>query len=441
MKNRIYILGAGMTGLSAGVISGIPIFEAGEYPGGICSSYYMLPYSKDRLHEKPEDGEVYRFEIGWGHWIFGSEGLIQKFIRNFVSLKSYQRKSSVYFPDKDLFVPYPIQNHLRYLGKEITSKAVYEILDSLNKSKNFATLSEWLEVNFVKTLCELFFYPFHKLYTTDLCTYIASQDHMRSPVNVKDIIQGKFSDVSPAGYNTTFVYPEEGLEVLARRMAERCNVNYGKKVIKIDTKEKTLYFEDGSHVGYDILISTIPLNKVIELANFSSELQSKSEPYASVLVVNIGGKKGENCPKDHWIYIPYSKTGFHRVGFYSNVDKSFVPKSVQDLDKHVSIYVEKAYIGGEKPSEEEVSELVKDIIEELIDWVWINEVEVVDPTWIDVAYTWSWVGSNWKTEAIKLLEMYGIYQVGRYGRWHFQGIADSIKEGFIAGSILKGLTL
>ena len=124
MKNRIYILGAGMTGLSAGVISGIPIFEAGDYPGGICSSYYMRPNSRNRLHEKPEDGEVYRFEIGGGHWIFGSEGLIQKFIRKFVSLKSYQRRSSVYFPDKDLFVPYPIQNHLRYLVKEINSKAL-----------------------------------------------------------------------------------------------------------------------------------------------------------------------------------------------------------------------------------------------------------------------------------------------------------------------------
>jgi len=35
-------------------------------------------------------------------------------------------------------------------------------------------------------------------------------------------------------------------------------------------------------------------------------------------------------------------------------------------------------------------------------------------------------------KALKALQECGIYQVGRYARWVFQGIADSIKEGVIA---------
>ena len=35
------------------------------------------------------------------------------------------------------------------------------------------------------------------------------------------------------------------------------------------------------------------------------------------------------------------------------------------------------------------------------------------------------------------LKSYGIYQIGRYGRWIFQGIADSIRDGFVIGSSLK----
>jgi hypothetical protein len=58
---------------------------------------------------------------------------------------------------------------------------------------------------------------------------------------------------------------------------------------------------------------------------------------------------------------------------------------------------------------------------------------VVHPTWIDVAYTWSWPGSGWTAEALRMLEDQSIYQVGRYGRWQFQGIADSIRDGFVAG--------
>ena len=39
------------------------------------------------------------------------------------------------------------------------------------------------------------------------------------------------------------------------------------------------------------------------------------------------------------------------------------------------------------------------------------------------------------------MEEHGIYQVGRYGRWIFQGIADSIKDGFFAGASFKELAL
>jgi hypothetical protein len=33
------ILGAGMTGLAAGMASGLPVLEAAAHPGGICCSY------------------------------------------------------------------------------------------------------------------------------------------------------------------------------------------------------------------------------------------------------------------------------------------------------------------------------------------------------------------------------------------------------------------
>ena len=71
-------------------------------------------------------------------------------------------------------------------------------------------------------------------------------------------------------------------------------------------------------------------------------------------------------------------------------------------------------------------------------WGYIKEVEVVDPTWINVAYTWSLPNSNWREKAMKVLEENDIYPIGRYGRWIFQGIADSIRDGFFVGSSFKG---
>ena len=61
----------------------------------------------------------------------------------------------------------------------------------------------------------------------------------------------------------------------------------------------------------------------------------------------------------------------------------------------------------------------------------------MDPNWVDVAYTWAWPGSKWSAQAISALEKHGIYQAGRYGRWTFQGVADSIREGLIAGETFR----
>jgi hypothetical protein len=79
----------------------------------------------------------------------------------------------------------------------------------------------------------------------------------------------------------------------------------------------------------------------------------------------------------------------------------------------------------------------RELVRELQDWGYIAEVDVLDHTWVNTAYTWSWPGSTWRDKALAALEAQGIFQVGRYGRWVFQGIADSIRDGFIVGSALK----
>ena len=44
------------------------------------------------------------------------------------------------------------------------------------------------------------------------------------------------------GYNVTFSYPQAGLNELASKMAERCNIHYKKQAISIDTNRKLVFF-------------------------------------------------------------------------------------------------------------------------------------------------------------------------------------------------------
>lgn len=429
MKPRVCILGAGMTGLAAAYASGIEVYEAADAPGGICSSYYIRAGDTARAHQPPRDGETYRFEIGGGHWIFGGDPLILKFISSLTPTKSYIRKSSVYL---DRLVPYPLQNHLRYLAPEQSARALREMVDAARTNHRVKTMADWLRAQFGSTLCELFFDPFHDLYTAGLFRSIAPQDGYKSPVDLALAIQGAFDGTPAVGYNATFVYPFAGLDRLAKELASRCRIHYGKRAVRVSWEEKTIYFGDGSAAAYDLLLSTLPLNHMAEMAGLV--LDELPNPAPAVLVINIGARRGAGCPQDHWVYIPRSKAGFHRVGFYSNVDTSFLPASARNNPDRVSIYVEKAYPEDSQPRDIDVKQLCQAVVGELQEWGWIGEVEVIDPTWIEVAYTWSWPDSAWRERALGALEERKIYQVGRFARWVFQGIADSIGDGLMAGA-------
>lgn len=431
--NKVIILGAGITGLSAGYISGLPVYESTKNIGGICNSYYINKYSKKRLLRRPKDDESYRFEYGGGHWIFGGDHSVIRFKKSLAAFNTYARKASVYFNEDKLHVPYPIQNHLSKLDEKISRKAFREIMTDRISKKKTATFADWLLHSFGKTLYDLFFHPFNKTYTAELFNKIAPQDSYKSPINKEEVKKGFLGKSDSAGYNATFIYPKRGLDELMRKLGRGCDITLNKHAIKIDLKNKKVHFLDKSFVRYEKIISTIPLDKMIEMT--SVKISETSHPSTSVLVLNIGAKKGADCPQDHWVYVPKSKAGFHRVGFYSNVDESFLPKSYRGGNDYVSIYVEKSYKRGTIPSKKEIDEFREKAIKELQDFKWISSVEVCDPTWIETAYTWSYPDSKWREEALNELERNGIYQVGRYGRWVFQGITDSVKDGLMAGAM------
>jgi len=433
-KNKGYILGAGVTGLSAGYASGLKIFEQNDFPGGICASYYRRPGENFLYRHEPAGHDAYRFEIGGGHWLFGATPEVCGFIRKFAKFEKYIRRSGVLFKKFDRIVPYPIQNHVYFFPEAIRKKVIREISASHSDKHEF--MQKWLKGYFGKTLCDLFFYPFHELYTSGLYKKIAPQDQYKIPVDKKLIRKG-FKGITPnVGYNSCFLYPDRGLDAMIRKMGAGCNIEYKKRLVKVDLTKKRIFFSDGDCIPYDYLVSTLPLNRMLEISGVKSGF--RAAPYTSVLVLNIAADKNKCCPSEHWLYIPKSKCGFHRVGFYSNVSESFLPQGQSKKDGMVSIYVEKSFLPWKKPSKEEISRLKHSIVRELQDWNFIGATRIVDATWIDTAYTWEYPGSRWKSEALSFLRDFDIYQAGRYGKWKFQGIAESIIDGrAVAKELLK----
>src|SRR5438445_6965850 len=96
------------------------------------------------------------------------------------------------------------------------------------------TMKEWLEANFGPILSQLFFDPFHELYTAGLYDRIAPQDAYKSPVDIRLARRGAVGTAPPVGYNVTYLYPETGLDALARAMASRADVHYGMRAVAFD---------------------------------------------------------------------------------------------------------------------------------------------------------------------------------------------------------------
>ena len=91
MTARCVVIGGGMTGLAAAMSAGAPLYEARRAPGGICTSYYMVPGTSQRLSEPRPD--AYRFEYGGGHWIFGGDPAVLALIQGLTPLRTYARQS------------------------------------------------------------------------------------------------------------------------------------------------------------------------------------------------------------------------------------------------------------------------------------------------------------------------------------------------------------
>jgi len=415
-----FVLGAGVAGLSAGMASGFPVLEREDRPGGVCTSYYRRENTPERLSDRSGDDEAYQFETGGGHWIFGGDPAVLRFIASLAPIASHQRRASVFFPETGVLVPYPLQNHLSAL--DVGAQA--RMLAETSAPREIRTMRDWLGASFGEALCQEFFFPFHELYTAGLYREIAPQDAFKSP-----------RESSATGYNSRFVYPERGLSRLVGEMAARCETRCGNGVVAIDRSSKTLVMQQGAPLSYASLISTLPLQRTLELAGMA--VDCPTDPWTSVLVLNIAAERGPRCPDEHWLYLPHTTSKFHRVGFYSNVDESFLPRAERGKRRVVSCYVERAFVGGDKPTARETREYAASVTAELRRWGFIENALIVDPTWIDVAYTWAWPSSRWRAAAIAALEVEGIYPVGRYARWTFQGIAESMRDGFVAGAAAR----
>ena len=134
------------------------------------------------------------------------------------------------------------------------------------------------------------------------------------------------------GPNNTFRFPlRGGTGVIWERVADlvgRNRIGLNKPVNGVDPTARKVYFADGTQDTYDALISTMPIDRLVELAGFDRlKGVARRLKYSSSHIVGVGlsGRPPEVLAKKCWMYFPELDCPFYRVTVFSNYSPQNVP--------------------------------------------------------------------------------------------------------------------
>src|SRR5215203_3605099 len=423
IEPKIVIIGAGPTGLGAAYrlkelgYKNFHMYERSDHLGGLASSF--------------TDSAGFTWDIG-GHVMFSHYKYYDKCFDKLMG-KDYQlNMRECWLRMFDTWVPYPFQNNIRYLPKEVTLECLTGLVEAQTKrdhkaAKNF---EEFIDAVFGDGIAKYFMKPYNfKVWAHP--PKMMNKEWIGERVGVLDINRALKNVVLGGddfgwGPNNQFKFPLfGGTGEFYRRFGKPLegHVNLNKGVDFINILKKEIRFKDGEIVKYDTLISAMPLDKLCNDV-INGEMPRDIKRAAAGLrhsggyMVGIGIK--QPCPSTKsWMYFPEANCPFYRVTYLSNYSPFMTP----DNKTHYSLLCETSY-SEFKPVDGKT--IVEDTITGLVNAGLIKESDQKD-----IVDTWTYhAGYSYPTPSVErdailskvipYLEQHDIYSRGRFGMWKYE---------------------
>ena len=330
---RIVIIGAGPTGLAAGYRlqevghDDWVILEANDYVGGLATSF--------------TDEHGFTFDIG-GHVMFSHYPYYDQLVDRLMGgeYTELQREAWVWMEQR--FVPYPFQNNLR----DLEPSTVYDcVVGLLEAQRNAATsppenFYQWVLATFGQGIADHFMLPYNfKVWATppELMNHIWIGERV-SVVDILGVLRNVLlgEDQRSWGPNNTFKYPLKGgtghLYHELRKYVDH-NLHLNTRVASVDPSAKEVVTTDGRRFPYDMLLSTMPLNRLIGCMESVPDAVSDAVSglhWSGSHIVGVGLDRPAETTKN-WIYFPEPDVPFYRVTYLSNYSPYITPEPDQTL--------------------------------------------------------------------------------------------------------------
>jgi len=415
------IIGAGLAGLSTAYFLKKPykIFEKNESPGGLCSSYtqdgFTFDYTGHLLHFKHEWTQKLASELLSGN------------------IRKIERNASIYSHEK--FTPYPFQSNTFGLPPTVIREVLIGFINSLiceeRPEKKKDNYEKWIERTFGKGIAKHFMLPYNKkLWKYDLKNLSTDwvDEYIPKP-DFEMVLDGALGiKTHTLGYNSYFYYPKSGgIEKLIDGFTNKIeNINTGISITSVDTKNKLLTTSEGKEIEFEHLISTIPLNKLLEITKPNKDSIIKAIQkldYISVFNINLGISREKISPY-HWIYFPEEEFNFYRCGFPTNFSDTLAPPDTSSIYIEIS-YPKNEVIDFDKEYDKAIDGLIKANILN-------SKSEIIHKSFrnIEVAYILhNHERSQLLAHIFDYLEKRNISSIGRYGAWEYSAMEEAILWG------------
>lgn len=404
---KYLILGAGISGLTfANFIKDEDylIIEKESEIGGLCRTI-------------KENGFIWDYA---GHFFHFNNQKIKDLFNEMMNENEViiqEKNTKIHYNEK--FIDFPFQKNIHQLDKEEFIECLYDLYFK-KEQKKYNNFKEMLFGKFGQGITKKFLQPYNeKLYACELCELDENAMGRFFPyASLEDIIKN-MKEQNNKSYNDKFMYPKGGAEVFIKEIAKKIkfeNISLSTNVTHIDTKNKQVETSNGN-IKYQYLISTMPFNFFLE----NSDIEEKEKltncfTANKVLVFNLGFDKKSKYDDIHWIYAPDKEINFYRVGFYDNIMKT----------DRLSLYVE---IGFKENDKIDIESNLKDTLNNLRKMGIIENHKLLNycSMTIDPAYVHITEASQTAYHKISnYLEEQDIYCVGRYGKWTYCSIEDSM---------------
>jgi protoporphyrinogen oxidase len=201
----------------------------------------------------------------------------------------------------------------------------------------------------------------------------------------------------------------------------------------VDTAAKEVALKDGRREPYDVLLSTMPMDKLVCAMNGETPEAVRSEArrlrHSGSYIVGVGIKQSVPSKKC-WMYFPESNAPFYRLTYLSN----YSPEVVPDPSRYYSLLAEISH-SEFKPVDR--ATVVDETIQGLVNTKMISEADrrdIVDAYLIERDYTYP-TPSLERDRALATIHPYlesqGIYSRGRFGAWRYEvgNMDHSVAQG------------